>query len=521
MPKVSAGHYVGKEIGHYRLIHLLGQGGFAEVYLGEHIHLKSLAAIKILQSRLSSDHQELFVNEARTLARLLHPHITRVLDFGIERGLAFLVMEFAPRGTLRRRHPDGTRLPVPLIIDYVNQIADALQYAHNQQFIHRDMKPENILIGSRSELLLSDFGAALFKRSAPERNLQETFMGTAPYTAPEQWANKPHFATDQYALGVMAYEWLCGSRPFRGKFMEIYHQHCKTPPRPLREIDPDLSPEIERVVLRALEKDPARRYPSVSIFASELETAYLNVKRPHRSTTVLEPFSLNISWEHIPIMEQQTPATYLYDQPTLLLAPEQLRGMPDQPTDAEENKVEHVSPAAEAAPVPVAEEVAPKPTPAVAEEIAPEAAPLPAVVEVELPVSPNIEDAPETAASDQATELAAVDEQIAELLKVIERIATGDAASPEEQKAAPAREKQEEETAPAHEEVLSPSAPGISEPATGNEELSLVSDQKQGYVLESGEVAEAVDLERYLEEFATFIEKFSTLESLSKASARK
>src|SRR5438128_4030243 len=121
---------VGQQLGNYRLIRLLGEGGFAEVYLGEHIHLGTQAAIKVLHTQLTSDDVDTFRTEARTIARLIHPHIVRVLEFGIEGKTPFLVMDFAPNGTLRQKHPKGTILPLPTIVPYVKQVADALQYAH-------------------------------------------------------------------------------------------------------------------------------------------------------------------------------------------------------------------------------------------------------------------------------------------------------------------------------------------------------------------------------------------------------
>ena len=116
---------VGQQLGNYRLIHLLGQGGFAEVYLGEHIYLKSQAAIKVLYAQLVNEDLETFLSEARTLVKLVHPHIVRVLDFGLEGNIPFLVMDYAPNGTLRQRHPRGTQLPLPTVVDYVKQVADA------------------------------------------------------------------------------------------------------------------------------------------------------------------------------------------------------------------------------------------------------------------------------------------------------------------------------------------------------------------------------------------------------------
>ena len=151
---------VGLQLGHYQLIQLLGRGGFAEVYLGEHLSLRTQAAIKVLYTRLLKGDAEEFLKEARTIAHLIHPGIVRIFDFEVQQDTAFLVMDYAPNGTLYQRHPKGTQLPLPSIVDYVRQVADALQYAHDQKIIHRDIKPENMLIGRMGEVLLSDFGVA-------------------------------------------------------------------------------------------------------------------------------------------------------------------------------------------------------------------------------------------------------------------------------------------------------------------------------------------------------------------------
>src|SRR5947209_18927860 len=136
---------VGQQLGYYRLLRLLGSGAFAEVYLGEHIHLKKQAAVKVLRTQLSKDEAEKFRREAQTLARLENPHIIRVLDFGFDHETPFLVMEYAPNGTLRQLHPSKTTVPLPIIIAYVKQIAEALYYAHTNHVIHHDVKPENML----------------------------------------------------------------------------------------------------------------------------------------------------------------------------------------------------------------------------------------------------------------------------------------------------------------------------------------------------------------------------------------
>ncbi len=261
---------VHQQIGHYMLVRLLGQGGFADVYLGEHIHLKTLAAVKVLHSRLGDDDVQQFTREAQTVARLLHPHIVRVLDFGVENGFPYLVMDYAPNGTLRNKYPRGSRLSLATVVALTRQIAEALQYAHEQRLIHRDIKPENVLLGRNSEVLLSDFGIALVLQSSRLYSAQN-IAGTIAYMAPEQIQAHPFPASDQYALGIMVYEWLCGIRPFQGSYTEIAIKQTMTPPQPLRSLVPDLSYEVEQVVMTALQKDPARRFPTVLAFAHALE----------------------------------------------------------------------------------------------------------------------------------------------------------------------------------------------------------------------------------------------------------
>lgn len=213
---------IGQHFGNYLLRKQLGRGGFAEVYLAEHIHLGSLAAIKILNN--PTPHVQAFLNEAQTIQALHHAHIVRILDFGFEQGLPFLVMEYMPDGTLRDRHPEGTAAPLAAVRSYVQHIAEALTYAHTRKLIHRDVKPENILIGANGNLLLSDFGLATAAHSTNSMQTIEP-SGTAHYMAPEQIRGKPRPASDQYALAICSYEWLCGNRPFSGLLPEIIAQH--------------------------------------------------------------------------------------------------------------------------------------------------------------------------------------------------------------------------------------------------------------------------------------------------------
>jgi serine/threonine protein kinase len=267
-----AGTYQGRQFGNYRLLTLIGEGGSSEVYLGKHLYLGTEAAIKILDTRLKDNEFAQFSNEARTLINLHHPHIVRILDFGMEAGVPFIVMSYAPYGSLGQRHPVGTHLPLAVILSYVNSIAAALQYAHEKHLIHRDIKPDNLLIGNEHEIVLSDFGIAVAAHNTHSLRTQDA-IGTVTYMAPEQLRKKARPASDQYALGVVVYEWLCGEPPFDGSPIEVAMQHLHDSPQPLREKIPDLAPAVEQVVLKALAKEPHQRFTSVQEFAEALEQA--------------------------------------------------------------------------------------------------------------------------------------------------------------------------------------------------------------------------------------------------------
>src|SRR6266704_3452541 len=271
---------LGQQFGNYRLIALLGQGSYAEVYLAQHVRLELQAAIKVLHGHLSSSEAEGFQQEAQTMERLTHPSIVRVFDFDVQDGIPFLIMEYAPNGSLRQRYPEGSIVSLSEIIPSIKQVAAALQYAHEQKFIHRDVKPENMLLGRQQEVLLSDFGLAALARSTASLNTEGT-VGTIAYIAPEQIEGHPRAASDQYALAVVIYEWLCGSRPFEGSVSEMMVQHLSLPPPPLRERLPTISPDVEQVVLRSLAKEPKERFASVQDFAEALEQASQHAYSPH------------------------------------------------------------------------------------------------------------------------------------------------------------------------------------------------------------------------------------------------
>jgi serine/threonine protein kinase len=263
---------VGQQIGNYQLVKLLGQGGFARVYLGKHRYLNSYAALKVLNTIVQPGDEHKVLTEAQALVALRHANIVHLLDFAIEDGTPVLIMDYAQKGSLRQSAPPGTQMPVTTVVAFVKQIAAGLQYAHNHHVIHRDVKPENILLDADNRLLLSDFGLSLLTPTSQQLSTQDP-AGTARYMAPEQLYGKPCPASDQYALGVMVYEWLCGKPPFQGNMWEVSHQHMYADPPALCPLRPELPGTLEDVVLRSLAKMPEDRFVSVEAFAQTLAQA--------------------------------------------------------------------------------------------------------------------------------------------------------------------------------------------------------------------------------------------------------
>jgi serine/threonine protein kinase len=284
----------GQRFDNYRLIRLLGSGTFGEVYLGEHLVRQTQVAVKVLNMRLGQDELYDFINEAR-IFRLRHPHIVAVIDFGVERttGIPFIVMNYASNGTLRQRHPRGTQVPFADVMRYVQQVASALQYAHEENLVHRDVKPENMLIDEQGNILLSDFGISIASQSLlmTQRQQEQMAAGTPTYMAAEQFMGRSSRASDQYALAVVTYEWLSGRCPFNGTFYELFGQHMQVPPPPLPRTFPLYSPECEQVIMKALAKNPEERFATVQEFAVALEEAYAQALENSRSQTRISSWS--------------------------------------------------------------------------------------------------------------------------------------------------------------------------------------------------------------------------------------
>jgi serine/threonine protein kinase len=300
----------GQLLGNYRLDKLLGHGSFAEVYRGQHIHLNTPAAIKILfATELNSPGaREVFLLEARTIAELAHPHIVEIKDFSIDQNIPFLVMEYAPKGSLLNNYPSGSQLFLPTILAYVEQIAFALQYAHEHKKIHRDVKPANILVRNDGSVMLGDFGIATITHNTSSRQTVD-ISGTYAYMAPEQMNGHPCPASDQYALAIMVYEWIAGCLPFHGTMTELIAQHITAHPPSLVILVPTLPQAVEQVIFRALAKNPKDRFASVQEFAQALRSAaqtfadFIAATSPARPTDEANQRTPFLS---MPITEPQT-----------------------------------------------------------------------------------------------------------------------------------------------------------------------------------------------------------------------
>lgn len=205
-------------------------------------------------------------SRTRTLARLSHPNVIRLISFGEQGGVEYFVMQYASIGSMRQKYPPGSRIAIHTLANYVNQIADALQFAHSQHITHSYLKPENILLEDGEHILLSDFGPSENLYLSQVMNTQIS-LSSYFYIAPEQLLGNVQAASDQYALGGILYEWICGHPPFIGSAKEILTQHLEKDPPPLHEMVPGISPLIEEVIMVALAKNPANRFASMSALA--------------------------------------------------------------------------------------------------------------------------------------------------------------------------------------------------------------------------------------------------------------
>jgi serine/threonine protein kinase len=324
---------IGQQIRDYLIQSRLGEGGMAYVYKAYHKRLRREAAIKIILSDIAHDanFQARFEQEAQLIANLQHPNIVSIYDFGEDRGLTYLVMQYVGGGTLRQNLPNGRPLEARRAIHYTLQMARALHHAHQHGIVHRDVKPQNMLLSADNphQLLLSDFGIAkIFDRTQEDTYTGDAgnaslayplmtsagqIVGTAAYMAPEQVNRQPVDArTDVYALGIVLYQMLTGYAPFQSDTTEgLLYQQVHMPPKPVQQLNPDVPDALAQITERALAKNAAHRFPSAEMMAQALESATATISNlysttPDRNATIPGPQSSAFSAPSV----APTPPTY-------------------------------------------------------------------------------------------------------------------------------------------------------------------------------------------------------------------
>jgi tetratricopeptide (TPR) repeat protein len=269
-------------IGRYQVVRRLGSGGMGSLYLARDPELDRLVAIKLVKDNLADEDEELrarFAREARSVARLHHPNIVTVFDVGELEGRPFIAMEYIPGESLaemiRRRAPLSLLQKLTLL----EELCSGLAHAHKAGIVHRDVKPANLMVDQDGTLKIVDFGIARLAESTMTKS--GMLIGTLNYMSPEQLSGEPVDArTDIFAVGAVFYEMIALRPAFPGTMVEgVLHRICHEPPDPLASLDPDVDPEVERIVLRALEKDPRQRYQDLVAMRRDVEKIRMRLMR--------------------------------------------------------------------------------------------------------------------------------------------------------------------------------------------------------------------------------------------------
>ncbi len=272
--------WIGKKLGSYILVGLLGRGGSGRVYKARHTFLEREAAIKILRADLDLDdeHRERFLREARTIAQMRHPHIVQLYDFGQFLDTYYMVMEYIRGDSLENKlkaaQADGRLLPGQEVWRIIKQMGEGLTYIHDRGVIHRDIKPANILLTKDGNVVISDFGVA--KLLAGYGNTTTgTITGTPAYMAPEQALGQTiDHRADLYSLAIIVYEMLVGRVPFAAPLpVTVILKHLNDPVPPPRQFNPSVPSQVEAELLKVLSKRPENRHQSVAEFLRALARA--------------------------------------------------------------------------------------------------------------------------------------------------------------------------------------------------------------------------------------------------------
>jgi len=324
---------IGKTISHYRIVEKLGEGGMGEVYLAEDTELERKVALKFLPKRVASDPDALarFKREAQAAAALNHPNIITIHEIGRHEDQSFIAMAYIDGDLLSDELKKG--IPLERALDIVTQVCEGLDKAHRAGIVHRDIKPENLLIDLDGRVKILDFGLAT-SGGAIAADPDDSTAGTVYYMSPEQArGDKVEARSDVFSLGAVLYEILGGKRPFEGAHSEaVRYAILHEEPEPLSRLNPRVTPQIEKIVSKALAKDPAQRYPSTALLAADLAALSPGAPRhrgkpsPKRwaipgalallaivALIVINPFKVNISSQQDAVAGENTVAIMYFD----------------------------------------------------------------------------------------------------------------------------------------------------------------------------------------------------------------
>jgi serine/threonine protein kinase len=282
---------IGENVGPYRIMEQLGQGGMASVYKAYHASLDRYVALKVLHPAFHQDQTftARFQREARVVARLEHPNIVPIYDYSEHESRPFLVMKYIEGDTLKARLNRGP-LTSEEIEKVVISVGSALAYAHKQGILHRDIKPSNVMIAKDGTMYLADFGLARIAEAGESTMSSDSIMGTPQYISPEQAIGKKDLdaGTDIYSFGVMLYEMVVGQVPFSADTpFSIIHDHIYTPLPLPRKVNPNVPEPVQRVLLKALAKDRLDRYSSTEELVNAFKEAWADAGVPMQGTAII------------------------------------------------------------------------------------------------------------------------------------------------------------------------------------------------------------------------------------------
>ena len=305
----------GTKLGQYEVLELIGEGAMGTVYRAYHAPLERTGAVKVMHA-ISPDKDSIarFRHEAQAIARMRHPNILNVFDFGEYEGTPYMIVEYVPGGNLAGRMSQGP-LDRGTALRYLRGIAAGLDYAHSQGIVHRDVKPANVLLEKDETLVLADFGLAKLLQGSSLQSMTGVTTGTPAYMAPEQvTGHEVGPAADRYSLATIAYEMLTGYIPFEGLGMiELLYAHVHQDPARPSTLNPQLNENVDAVILRGLAKDPKARWATCEAFVTALAAALGAKARPTVERTV--------AMAPAPAFERSIPMAPAAQESDLLFAP--------------------------------------------------------------------------------------------------------------------------------------------------------------------------------------------------------